>query len=294
LVTDWAAQNAALERLAKRQIFFVGGAPRSGTTWLARLMDAHPAISCGGEALFGRELADKLDKLTTERRAALAAKNNAVFRDGGGYALPESADTDTLLRTAILLALQRQSAGRDLHAIGEKTPENVFLFPRLKTLFPQAKLISIARDPRDVLASAWHFFHHSPPGEDEIAAKTAFIDSAIPSLDAGAREMLGHADRFPGDTVIVTYEAMLQSPAPIAEHLFGFLGAPTTPDITSACVARTSFTALTGGRAPGTPQQGAFLRQGTAGDWRTTFTPAMNDRLLMALGWMFPHFGWQP
>ncbi len=276
------------------QLFFVGGAPRSGTTWLQSLLDSHPEISCRGEALFMKHLAEPLEGVVKGRRDALAAKNNAIFRHNGGYPLPEAEDAEVLLGTGILRELARQSAGKPCRAVGEKTPENVFSFPRLQRLFPQAKFIGIARDPRDVLASAWHFFHKPAPGTDDTAAKTAFIASALPSLDSGARTMLALLQQAPSACMVVTYEGMRRAPAPVAARLFGFLGVAAGDDVVADCVARTSFAAMSGGRAPGVVQEGSFFRKGVVGEGRATFTPAMNATILQALGWMFPHFGWQP
>jgi hypothetical protein len=275
-------------------LFFIGGAPRSGTTWLQYLLDSHPDISCHGEGLFMQQLAAPLDRLIEARRQAIAAKNAAVFRHSGGYPLPEPEDADVLLGTAVVLALERQTAGKPCRAVGEKTPENVFFFPRLKRLFPAAKFIGIARDPRDVLASAWHFFHKATPGEDAVAAKTKFIVSALESLDSGARTMLALAAQFPTDCMIVTYERMREAPAVIAADLFRFLGVADDDAVVDDCVARTSFAALTGGRSAGVAQDGSFFRKGIAGDWRSTFTSEMSAMMLQRLGWMFPNFGWTP
>jgi hypothetical protein len=290
----WAEQQEALLRLARAQLFFVGGAPRSGTTWIQMLLDSHPAVSCGGEGLFMKHLAEPLDTLVTARRQVLQAKNDAVFRQSGGYRLPEPADADALLGTGILLALARQSGGKTCRALGEKTPENVFFFPRLRRLFPTAKFVGVARDPRDVLASAWHFFRKTAAGENEAAAKTAFISSALPSLDSGARAMIALARDLPADCMIVTYETMRASPQATAARLFQFLGVADQDEIVADCVARTSFAALSGGRDPGVAQEGSFFRKGVVGDWRATFTPDMGAMILQALGWMYPHFGWQP
>lgn len=291
---SWAEHQADIAQLAQRQLFFVGGAPRSGTTWLQQMLDAHPDISCQGEALFWKQLAVPLQDLMAQRSQALQAKNTTIFRHTGGYALPAPDDTEFLLGTAILLAFRRQLAGGTCRAVGEKTPENVFFFPRLKHLFPDAKLIAIARDPRDVLTSAWHFFHRPAPGEDEVAAKDAFIRSALPSLAEGARAMLALREQHPAHARIVTYEALQSAPAPALAELFRFLGVSDDTDIVTSCLARTSFATQTGGRPAGTVQNGSFFRSGRAGDWRSTLTPAMNDLMLRELGWMFPHFGWQP
>jgi hypothetical protein len=71
---SWTERYRDLAALAGRQLFFVGGAPRSGTTWLQLLLDSHPEVSCRGEGLFWKALAEPLDRLLVERRAALDAK----------------------------------------------------------------------------------------------------------------------------------------------------------------------------------------------------------------------------
>jgi hypothetical protein len=279
--------------LASCQLFFVGGAPRSGTTWLQYLLDSHPEVSCRGEGLFMKHLAAPLDDLMKTRRDAIEAKNSTVFRRAAGYPLPDPDDADFLLGTAVLLALEHQRAGKSSRAVGEKTPENVFFYGRLKRLFPLAKFIGIARDPRDLLTSAWHYFHKPAAGESEVAAKIAFIRSAFPSLDQGARTMLALRQQYPSDCAIVTYERLHEAPAPIAAQLFQFLGVSDNPETVAECVAQTSFAALSGGRSPGISETGSFFRKGVVGDWRSTLTPEMNEMVLQQLGWMFSEFGWR-
>ncbi len=280
--------------MAGRQLFLVGGAPRSGTTWVQQLLDAHPDISCRGEGFFLDQLATPLEAMMAARGKLLEGKNTGLFRHTGGYDLPDPADTEHLAGTAILLALHRQTRGQPSRAVGEKTPENVFFYERFRRLFPTAKFIGVARDPRDVLTSAWHLFHPAVPGEDEGAAKLTFLRSAFPALTAGARTMLGLADRYPADCAIVTYEALLRDPAPVTARLFRLLGVADDPGIVAACLDRAAFTAATGGRPAGVEDRHAFYRKGVAGDWHSTLTPDMNALMLRELGWMFPFFGWTP
>jgi Sulfotransferase family len=291
---SWVDQQAALERVAKSQLFFIGGAPRSGTTWLTHLLNAHPDICCGGEALFNKHLAEPMQKLVVEWRKAVEAKNNNLFRETGGFPLPDAEDEDLLIGTAILKSLTRIAGGRSWKAIGEKTPENVFFFPRLKRIFPAAKLVSIARDPRDVLTSGWHFFYKEKPGEDINAAKIAFIRLAAPSMNKGARAVLTLVEQHPKDCIMVTYERMRADPAPAAQQLFQFLGVSHDKKVVDEAVAKTSFAAMSGGRQAGTTQNGSFFRKGVVGDWHSTLTPEMNDIIMREMGWMFPHFGWKP
>jgi hypothetical protein len=289
---NWFARQADLAALSARQIFFIGGAPRSGTTWLQQMLDCHPDISCQGEGLFQNALAAPLERMIAERTKSLDSKNTSLFRHTGGYPLPDADDVEFLLGAAILLALRRQSAGTACHAVGEKTPENVFLFPRLKRLFPDAKFIAIARDPRDVLTSAWHFFGKPAASEDTVAARMAFIRLALPSLGEGARAMIAGRSQFPADYRVVTYEALCSSPEPVLADLFRFLGVTDTAGVVADCVCRTEFARQTGGRAAGVEQNSSFFRKGVVGDWRSTLTPEMNDLVLHVLGWTFPHFGW--
>jgi hypothetical protein len=289
----WIEYQHEISRIAGLQLFFVGGAPRSGTTWLQQILNAHPDVSCHGEGLFQQELASPLERLMARRRQALEAKNTQLFRHTGGYPLPAGEEVDCLLGTAILLALHRQSAGKACRAVGEKTPENVFLFPRLQRLFPHARFIGIARDPRDVLTSAWHFFRRTAVGKDEAAEKMGFIRVALPAMVKSAHIMLAMRKSAPDHCRIVTYETLIRDPSPTMAGLFRFLGVSDAEDVVAACVDRASF-ANQAGRAAGTEQNGSFLRKGIVGDWVSTLTPEMNAMILEQLGWSFPHFGWQP
>jgi hypothetical protein len=290
----WLGRQEALARLAQRQLFFVGGAPRSGTTWLQQLLDAHPDVSCGGEGLFQQHLALPLVQLLAARRRVLEQKNATLFRHTGGFPPHDEADADMLLATGVLLGLARHCGGRAKRAVGEKTPENVFLFPRLKRMFPAAKFIGIARDPRDVLASAWHLFQRRHAGPDERAAKLTFVRNSLPSLLEGTRRMIALAAEYPGDCAILTYETLRRAPEPAVAALFRFLGVPDDAAVVADCVARTAFARQTGGRPAGVAEDGAFFRKGVVGDWPGTLDGEMNALVLEALGWAFPRFGWTP
>jgi hypothetical protein len=291
---SWDEISRRLSAVADRQLFFIGGAPRSGTTWLQQILDSHPNASCKGEGLFAKDLYPPLEAAMAQRRRALQTKNQGLFQHTGGYPLPTPEDTEFLAATAMLLAFSQQAGDKDCQAFGEKTPENVFFFERFRALFPRAKFIGMARDPRDVLTSAWYFFRKPGPGDDDREAKLAFIRSAIPSLAEGARTMLALGERHPGACRMVTYEGLRADPEPAVAGLFRFLGLSDNVETVRACLAETAFAAATGGRPAGVAENGAFLRKGVVGDWRSTLTPEMNDLILRELGWMFPYFGWTP
>ena len=286
---SWAERHAELDRLARRQLFFVDGQPRSGTTWLQQLLDSHPDVSCQGEAQFRDHLAVPLDRAMRQRHQELYRRNTSIFGHTGGYPLPVADDTQFLLGTASLTAFRRQAAGRDLRAIGEKTPGNVFFFPQLRSLFPHAKLIGIVRDPRDVIASNWHRFHDRPGATD--ADKIAYIRKVLPLAVQWMRTTLDRKEQYPEHVRLVRYEKLHRAPEPALAELFRFLGVADHGEVVAECIARNAFAALAG-RPTGVAKNGAFFRIGRPGDWPNTLTPEMNEMVLAALGWSFPCFGW--
>jgi hypothetical protein len=153
---------------------------------------------------------------------------------------------------------------------------------------------SAIRDPRDVLTSAWHFFHKPAAGEDETAARMAFVRVALPSLNQGSRMIVDLAARHPADFMATTYEKLRRTPALVISNMFRFLSVSDASHIVADCISHTSFEALTGGRQAGVERNGAFFRKGVSGDWASTLTPEMNDLVLRELGWMFPYFDWAP
>jgi hypothetical protein len=288
----WRERLTELADLERRQLFFIGGVPRSGTTWLQLILDAHPDISCRGEGHFLQFLATPLSNLMQRRRELLDDKNANLLRGTSGYPLPAADDYEYLVASAILLAFSQQCEGESCHAIGEKTPENVFFFPNLKRLFPNAKFIGIVRDPRDALTSSWFLVHKPATEVEEGASLTAHIERSVASVGRFVQTMLNHRERYPNDATIVTYEALLDSPDPIVAGLFRFLGVADAPDIVAHCVQQASFAAVSG-RPAGVEDSRGFFRKGVKGDWVTAMTPDQSNRILAEVGWMFPIFGWQ-
>ena len=72
--------HAAISDLRNKQIFFVGGTMKSGTTWLELLLNAHPRVSCNGEAQFVGALAPSL------KQALIFIGNISKQRNNGRYA----------------------------------------------------------------------------------------------------------------------------------------------------------------------------------------------------------------
>src|SRR5437588_12581443 len=106
---DYDAVHAAISDLRTKQIFFIGGVMKSGTTWLQLRLDAHPQVSCNGEAHFPRGLAPPLRTALDQHRQLIADKNKSIFSELPGYPYLGDDDFQYLLASSIALYLLRQS-----------------------------------------------------------------------------------------------------------------------------------------------------------------------------------------
>lgn len=162
-----------ISELRKKQIFFIGGAIKSGTTWLQLLLDAHPEVSCRGEGHFLDNLAPALKMALDQHCGVIVDKNETLFNEIGGYPLLTNDDFACILETCIALFLIRQSESKRARAIGEKTPDNSRHFAELGVIFPTAKFVHLVRDGRDCAVSGW--FHNQRLAPDEALEKFATL-----------------------------------------------------------------------------------------------------------------------
>jgi hypothetical protein len=69
-------QKAQIEAIEEKQIFFVGGMAKSGTTWLERIIDAHPEAVCKGESHFGALLEPAIRQSIATYNALIPKRGN--------------------------------------------------------------------------------------------------------------------------------------------------------------------------------------------------------------------------
>ena len=73
---DYADQLRVIEEMREKHLFFMGGLPKSGSTWLQIMLHAHPEVSCAGEGHFMTYLAPRLSEaqLTGRYRVRAGAR----------------------------------------------------------------------------------------------------------------------------------------------------------------------------------------------------------------------------
>jgi hypothetical protein len=266
-------------------VFFVCGAPKSGTTWLQRILDAHPEVTCSGEGHFIDRLAAPMAQVMSAYNTHLEGIARHVYEDRPYYDLVAQADYETTVRGFILERL-RARATEETRWIGDKTPGYTHHLPQLRQLFPEAKFFHIVRDPRDVAVS--RMAHTYRLGVVEALAPGAA--SYRKSLETAVRlwrEAITAVDAFatdhPGLICEVRYGDLHDDPIGQAERLFNFLGAPTPRILMERIAAETSFQTMAG-RPPGEEDLTSFLRKGVPGDWRVRLDPASADYVVETCG----------
>lgn len=285
--------------------YIVLASAKSGTTWMQRLLSAHPEIHCSESRLFGRYF-DKDNpsgpNLTVESYIENLARHY-------NPPVPAQAAPDfyqSLLHNVIdaVATTSRDASGKPIY--GEKfTPylgTGLHAVEQLHRYNPDLKLINLVRDGRDVIVSGaaqWSNLQlrsATGPRADEIRAALSnrrvldhpfetFSGLWIDSVRAGLRA----ASLFPS-TLTIRYEDLLTSPRATLQSILTFIGAD--PSAADACLESASFERLSGGRTPGSEDRSSFFRRGVAGDWRTWLSPdqvatfeSRADSLLSQLGY---------
>jgi hypothetical protein len=271
---DYAALHSEISALRAKQLFFIGGAAKSGTTWLQMLLDHHPAISCNGEGHFPTYLIPRMIGAVDEYNQDIAWKNRTIFGELPGYPRLGEDHIGYLWASAMAFQLSAQAQDPSIRLIGEKTPDNVRFFALLESAFPAAKFIHIVRDGRDCAVSGW--FHNLRVTPDWTRETFASMDAYVEALAEEWAANVGAGSRF-GETrsdsyLAIRYEDLAADPARELARVLAFLGAEARPEIVDACLNAASFERLSGGRAPGEENRASFFRKGVSGDWRRHFT----------------------
>ncbi len=293
-MSDFDDLTARIAAIGRKTIFFVCGSMKSGTTWLQIMLDAHPAISCGGEGHFADRLGPAFQAAANQYNQHIEWKNAQKIGGLEGFVRLGDREMAYTMRAAILLLLAQQAGDKPIAAIGEKTPDNILGLPFLDTLFPEAKFVFLVRDGRDCAVSGW--FHNK-----RLAAE--WLDKTYPTLDAyaeataegWAKEQLaavGFARTRKQRCLFIRYEDLLGDAPTILTRVLDFLDVPSDPATVRACCAKGAFATLTGGRAPGTEDPASFFRKGVAEDWRNHLSPQATTAFFKAAGTWLMYFGY--
>lgn len=246
------------------------GAPKSGTTWMQRVLDAHPEVCCSGEGHFIERFTGPLAQVVRGYNEDLAIETDQVYQGEPYYQPVSQAEFDAVARAFILSRLSSR-AGPEARWVGDKTPRYTHQLEQLNRLFPEARFIHIVRDPRDVAVSRmghshrvglWDVFR---PGSQQHRDA---VEATILGWKEAVAKVAAFADAHPGRVHEVRYRDLHADPVSENTRLFSFLGVSDQPVLMRMIAAQTSFEAVSG-RKPGEEDPSSFLRKGLPDDWKT-------------------------
>jgi len=194
-----------------RNLIFVGGSARSGTTLIQNMLDSHPVILGGPEFLHLPEI--------------IKLRNSMQRNVEKGWIdqICSNENVDARFRTLILDFLVPFAEKHNAELLSEKTPENVLVFPELATLLPEAKFIFVVRDPRAIVASMFQVGKRAKAKGARLPDFTQNTDAAIKyiktGLDRGFRANQQASDRF----LIIRYEEVVLNPVAETQRMCKFL-----------------------------------------------------------------------
>ncbi len=274
---------------------FIVGCPRSGTTLLKRMVDAHPMIAITpethwvprfhrkrigvtGDGLVTNELVPSLlayHKFGNLRITADELERIAGDNPTGTYAGFVSRVFD----------LYGRHHGKQL--VGDKTPGYVQDIPLLHELWPAAKFVHLVRDGRDVCLSmqdwnrAYRTAGRAPTWADDPISTTAFWWERFVRLGIEAGRALG-SDLYHE----IRYEALVENPREQCERLCAFLGVAYDESMVQFHEGRTRDDPALSAKKAWRP-----VTQGMR-DWRTQMQPDTVERFEAAAGSLLDELGY--
>jgi hypothetical protein len=282
--------------ISKKDIFFIVGSVKSGTTWLQHILNGHPEISCKGESHVASILVPDAMKLLSRHNELISDKNKMLNQDDvNGYPTFNEKDRQHLAKTLLYLILTSQIDKPNVRIIGEKTPDNILNMQQIKLhLARQAKFIHIIRDGRDAAVSGWHHIYRDTPQEAKEHYPT--FQSYVGGFAKQWKSKIIKAEQFgllyPESYLEVRYELLHTQPDEQIKRILSFLNANINDEIINCCKEAGNFEKLSRGRNRGEENLNSHFRKGIIGDWQTLFDAGSTQQFKAQAGDLLEKLGY--
>ena len=257
--------------------FLLLGFPRSGTTLLSRLLNAHPDISCPPETYAMAAAARFLHEQTRVEGPPIGVLS--------GLAFCGVAQEEVMASLRDLVVSYQTQIANGLPVWIEKTAINLFHLETLEQLFAgHARFIVLERNPLDVIVSNGALSAVMGAQLDELFELTRGTNSPMEGIAQAWADRAQAVDQFcarhPDAICRLTYEELTHKPEETLGRIFDFIGRPTDP----SAVIKTAFS------DPAAVGLGDFnidtttgIRPAPDGKWRAHIGKATLARILPIL-----------
>jgi hypothetical protein len=205
------------------QPIFIFGSPRSGTSLLSRILNAHSRIAVPQESLLydtfwpiRHHYGDLSEAGNAERLLRHMLRWRPLHawspRVSFDHALEKIDRRDFHGIFRAIIAAWAGSQGKPVW--GEKSPWHAYCWQELLDGFPKARVLHIIRDPRDASLS-WKRARHGPRNIYMLARRWTAYQEVMERVREGWPRSAFHELR---------YETLLQDPVTSAKKLCAFLG----------------------------------------------------------------------
>lgn len=285
---------------------FVVGCPRSGTSWVQGILSRHPLVVTSQES---HAYANIYAPVAARGRQSIAAWTKVLQRHdigerekrwvglhwwlnrgelldliewafaADGLSAEEAAET---VIAAMFDSYFLGRGGDESHTLLEKTPAHLAYAGRILRRFPEARVIEVLRDGRDVCVSMqMRALTMSWPPRSRAEQIRTWVRAVQCGLDL-------RADAAVADRVhLVKYETLKAAPEQEIARLFEFTGLEADHRFVADVADRSDF------RHYSSTGDGQHARRGEVGDWRNHFDSA-DERLFRELaGDAFTAAGYQ-
>lgn len=200
---------------------FVVGMPRSGTTLVEQIVSGHSRIYGAGEL-----------SLIPARIQGMERWERHV---GSGRSYPECTDDLTVEVVAAIadgvlgdLREMLQQNKPEAAYVVDKLPHNFENIGLIKLLFPNAKIISVRRDSRDIAISNYFTDYQAKHGGMGFAYDLQWIGEQL----ADHNLLMHHWHQvFPGEILEINYEDVVEDLEGSARQLLEYLGVEWEPQV---------------------------------------------------------------
>lgn len=210
-----------------RAPIFIIGFPRSGSTLLERVLDAHPLVVGTGEDSVFNGMLEQIRSAIVD--ASVSGSTQALK-----HVVKEKAN-DVIRITKRRWEEIDRNTREEHNDEAEKISPKQFVDKMLTNymnvgfihmLFPNALILHTSRDPMDTLFSA--FKHNFSPGGLDYASEFKSLNQ----MYRGYRDMINHWDTvLPRRVTHVRYEDMVNDMPGIAKAVISATGQPWDPDV---------------------------------------------------------------